>query len=99
MVGQLFATRFNPDKKLIAFSDSVQDAAHRAGFLAARTWRMNLRAALAQVIADAYAAGRPVTLENLPTVFAQRWRTALGDGHYIANFLPPQMQWLRDTSP
>lgn len=96
MVGQLFATRFNPDKKLIAFSDSVQDAAHRAGFLAARTWRMNLRAALAQVIADAYAAGRPVTLENLPTVFAQRWRTALGDGHYIANFLPPQMQWLRD---
>lgn len=96
MVGQLFATRFNPDKKLIAFSDSVQDAAHRAAFLAARTWRMNLRPALAQVIADAYAAGRPVTLENLPTAFAQRWRTALGDGHYIANFLPPQMQWLRD---
>jgi DEAD/DEAH box helicase domain-containing protein len=96
MVGQLFATRFNPDKKLIAFSDSVQDAAHRAGFLAARTWRMNLRPALAQVIADAYAAGRPVTLENLPTAFAQRWRAALGDGHYIANFLPPQMQWLRD---
>jgi len=96
MVGQLFATRFNPDKKLIAFSDSVQDAAHRAGFLAARTWRMNLRPALTQVIAAAAATGQPLTLANLPAAFAQRWRTALGDGHYIANFLPPQMQWLRD---
>lgn len=96
MVGQLFATRFNPDKKLIAFSDSVQDAAHRAGFLAARTWRMNLRPALAQVIADAETAGQPLALSNLPTAFAERWRTTLGDGHYIANFLPPQMQWLRD---
>lgn len=96
MVGQLFATRFNPDKKLIAFSDSVQDAAHRAGFLAARTWRMNLRAALTQVIAAADATGHPLTLANLPEAFAQRWRTALEDGHYIANFLPPQMQWLRD---
>jgi len=96
MVGQLFATRFNPDKKLIAFSDSVQDAAHRAGFLAARTWRMNLRPALTQVIAAADATGNPLTLANLPEAFAQRWRTALGDGHYIANFLPPQMQWLRD---
>lgn len=96
MVGQLFATRFNPDKKLIAFSDSVQDAAHRAGFLAARTWRMNLRPALTQVIAAADVTGQPLTLANLPAAFAQRWRTALGDGHYIANFLPPQMQWLRD---
>lgn len=96
MVGQLFATRFNPDKKLIAFSDSVQDAAHRAGFLAARTWRMNLRPALTQVIAAADATGQPLTLASLPTAFAQRWRKALGDGHYIANFLPPQMQWLRD---
>ncbi|MCQ4249154.1 DEAD/DEAH box helicase [Pseudomonas stutzeri] len=96
MVGQLFATRFNPDKKLIAFSDSVQDAAHRAGFLAARTWRMNLRPALTQVIAAPAATGQPLTLANLPAAFAQRWRTALGDGHYIANFLPPQMQWLRD---
>lgn len=96
MVGQLFATRFNPDKKLIAFSDSVQDAAHRAGFLAARTWRMNLRPALTQVIADASAADQPLTLADLPAAFAQRWRTELGDGRYIASFLPPQMQWLRD---
>ncbi|MBV4465788.1 DEAD/DEAH box helicase [Pseudomonas sp. SWRI79] len=96
MVGQLFATRFNLDKKLIAFSDSVQDAAHRAGFLAARTWRLNLRPALAQVISETIAQGQPLTLADLPAAFEQRWRDALGDGHYVANFLPPQMQWLRD---
>ena len=96
MVGQLFATRFNVDKKLIAFSDSVQDAAHRAGFLAARTWRLNLRPALAQVITDATADGQPLTLAVLPSVFESHWRRCLGDGHYVANFLLPQMQWLRD---
>ncbi|MGU1495528.1 DEAD/DEAH box helicase [Pseudomonas aeruginosa] len=94
MVGQLFASRFNTDKKLIAFSDSVQDAAHRAGFLAARTWRLNLRPALAQVIMQ--AAQQPLTLAELPAAFASHWRTQLGDGHYVANFLPPQLQWLRD---
>lgn len=96
MVGQLFATRFNADKKLIAFSDSVQDAAHRAGFLAARTWRLNLRPAMAQVIADAAAQGKTLTLAELPEMFEQHWRGQLGDGQYVANFLPPQMQWLRD---
>jgi DEAD/DEAH box helicase domain-containing protein len=97
MVGQLFSSRFNQDKKLIAFSDSVQDAAHRAGFLAARTWRLNLRPALAQTIAAAAEAGQPLTLAELPKAFEQRWRTALGDGHYVANFLPPQLHWMRDV--
>lgn len=96
MVGQLFGSRFNADKKLIAFSDSVQDAAHRAGFLAARTWRLNLRPALAQVIEDAVTDGKALTLAELPKAFEQRWRGKMGDAHYVANFLPPQMQWLRD---
>ena len=43
-----YASPYNDDKKLIAFSDSVQDAAHRAGFFAARTWQNNVRMAIAQ---------------------------------------------------
>lgn len=96
MVAQMFSSRFNPDKKLIAFSDSVQDAAHRAGFLAARTWRLNLRPALAQVIVEAAQTGQPLSLADLPQAFEQRWRKQLGDGHYLANFLPPVLHWLRD---
>lgn len=94
MLAQLFGSRFNTDKKLIAFSDSVQDAAHRAGFLAARTWRLNLRPAIAQVIAR--HADQPLSLAVLPAAFADYWRPQLGDARYVANFLPPQLQWLRD---
>ena len=97
MVGQLFSSRYNQDKKLIAFSDSVQDAAHRAGFLAARTWRLNLRPALAQTIEAANEAKQPLTLADLPAAFEQRWLSALGEGHYVANFLPPQLHWMRDV--
>ena len=97
MVGQLFSSGYNQDKKLIAFSDSVQDAAHRAGFLAARTWRLNLRPALAQTIAAAAATGQPLMLAELPKAFEAQWRAALGDNHYVANFLPPQLHWMRDV--
>lgn len=45
-----WASLFNDDKKLIAFSDSVQDAAHRAGFFGARTWLNNVRTAWAHVL-------------------------------------------------
>ena len=50
VVEHSWASPFNDDKKLIAFSDSVQDAAHRAGFFGARTYRNNVRTALARVI-------------------------------------------------
>jgi DEAD/DEAH box helicase domain-containing protein len=96
MVGSLYGSRFNQDKKLIAFSDSVQDAAHRAGFFAARTWRLNLRPALAQTIAVQTGAGQTLTLAELPGAFAAQWQAALGLDQYVANFLPPQLNWLRD---
>ena len=42
-LSQMFASKFNDDKKTLAFSDSVQDAAHKAGFFNSRTWRFGLR--------------------------------------------------------
>lgn len=95
-VGQLFGTRYNGDKKLIAFSDSVQDAAHRAGFFEARTWRFNLRPAMAQTIHAAAAKGAPLSLAELPDAFATMWRPTLGERDYITSFLPPAIAWLRD---
>ncbi len=95
-VGQLFGSPYNGDKKLIAFSDSVQDAAHRAGFFEARTWRLNLRPAMAQVIHDAVANGAPLTLATLPGAFEAQWQARLGEKDYIKAFLPPSIAWLRD---
>lgn len=96
-ISRLFGSRFNADKKLIAFSDSVQDAAHRAGFFAARTWRLNLRPALAQVIAAADAAETPLPLGALYPAFEKYWQECLGLSGFVANFLPPQLNWLRDA--
>ena len=47
---QLFGSFFNEDKQLITFSDSVQDAAHRAGFFTARTYPLLLRSLIARAI-------------------------------------------------
>lgn len=95
MIGQLFGSHYNADKKLIAFSDSVQDAAHRAGFFSARTWRLNFRPALAQTVLG-HGGPEPLTLATLPAAFEARWKSALGEPGYIASFLPPQLAWLRD---
>ncbi len=95
-VGQLFGTKYNTDKKLIAFSDSVQDAAHRAGFFEARNWRLNLRPALAQVIHAAANGGKPLTLAQLPDAFEERWLSEFGDRRYVRTFISPSLTWLRD---
>jgi hypothetical protein len=41
------------ERKLLAFTDSVQDASHRASFFAGRTHRINLRTLMADIIQSA----------------------------------------------
>lgn len=55
-ISQLFASKFNDDKKTLAFSDNVQDAAHRAGFFNSRTWRFGLRTAVQKYCVE-YGSG------------------------------------------
>jgi DEAD/DEAH box helicase domain-containing protein len=103
VVEHSWASPFNDDKKLIAFSDSVQDAAHRAGFFGARTYLNNVRTALTQaIIEQARAAGSSA----LP------WQTFLQDLEsqcstpgsplnfspeaFVSEFIGPNMTWLRD---
>lgn len=92
-VDQLFASPFNDDKKLLTFSDSVQDAAHRAGFFGARTWRTNLRIAMLQVIRQ----NEGITLRELGRALGATWRERMGDpAAWVASFLAPNMAWLHD---
>jgi DEAD/DEAH box helicase domain-containing protein len=100
-IDQLFTSAFNDDKKLLTFSDSVQDAAHRAGFFGARTWSFNLRVAIQRVVAS--AEGR--TLAELPELFTKTWRQAAGasaedgaldDVAFVAAFLAPNMEWFSE---
>lgn len=90
---QLFASPFNDDKKLLAFSDSVQDASHRAGFFTARTWRFNFRTALLQFLLSSEGEYR---LDQLPAAFIRHYRATWDLEHFIGTFLPPDMDWLED---
>lgn len=89
----LFASDFNSDKKLLTFSDSVQDAAHRAGFIAARAYRTSFRAALTQAVQE----HGPVSLEQLQDHLIQHWRQKLPNPvDFAATFLPGDLEWLKE---
>lgn len=92
-ISQLMSSPFNNDRKLLAFSDSVQDAAHRAGFFQARTWRFNLRIAIQQVLTGSEEC---YSLDRLPGAFIERWSAILDPLEYISTFIAPNMLWLRE---
>lgn len=92
-VSQLFTSTFNNDKKLLAFSDNVQDASHRAGFFKGRAFRFTFRSALQQALDQ---NGGPVPLDRLAELFVDHWKRTLGEAEFSARFLPPDMDWLED---
>lgn len=90
-ISQLFASKFNDDKKTLAFSDNVQDAAHRAGFFNARTWRFGLRGAI-QKYCDKQGNGQ--NLQAFQQGFIQYWRQDMTDDKFISFFTPHNMTWM-----
>jgi len=102
-IHQIFSNPVNDDKKLIAFSDSVQDAAHRAGFFAARTWKNNIRMALAKTVTHyAQVENKEITLSELFTYLPNYWledkrnHDRLAPLNYITQFIAPNMQTYED---
>ena len=89
-LSQIFGSPYNDDKKAMAFSDSVQDASHRAGFFTARTYPIAARTALQKVI-DLQEA--PLSLKDLARTHAKHWRDTLGDLDFVGTFLPPNYEW------
>ena len=99
VVESSWASVFNDDKKLIAFSDSVQDAAHRAGFFGARTYLNNVRTALAHVMDeigravmhwDQFLAETERRFDD-PSSILHMPRETL-----VAEFIAPNMTWQHD---
>ncbi|NEX22948.1 DEAD/DEAH box helicase [Thiorhodococcus mannitoliphagus] len=97
-VERLWSARLNDHKKLILFSDSVQDAAHRAGYIESKTEGTLMRAGLAKVLATLPAVlpwdqaldaiGRGYLDPSRPLAMSPR--------DFVARFIPPSMEWLRD---
>lgn len=101
VVENSWASIFNDDKKLIAFSDSVQDAAHRAGFFGARTYMNNVRTAWAHVMDEIGQATLPWSVfltkaeaqfDNPNSILHMPPETL------VSEFLGPNMAWLHDWS-
>ncbi len=94
-IGHLYQSPYNSDRKLLAFTDSVQDASHRAGFFGARTWRFNLRTAMQTVIAAAGEAG--VRLDRLGAATLDALAAAPKEhalGEAFATLLPDDLRGL-----
>jgi DEAD/DEAH box helicase domain-containing protein len=102
-VGHLFTTPLNTDRKLLAFSDSVQDATHRAGFYGARTYRFALRSAM---LAAVPREGSGIPLASLSTAAWEHWLARVGDrrtrtspeAELTAMLLPADLHWLRSVT-
>ncbi len=91
-ITQVFESTFNEDKKLLAFTDSVQDASHRAAFFGARTYRFNLRTAIQGAVES---SDRPLTLEALGGRIVEHVRDlGLRDPELIATLTPPDLHAL-----
>lgn len=94
VISQLFASQYNDDPKLLAFSDSVQDASHRAGFFSARTFHFNLRAAIQQALE---ACEKEISMADFVPYFIDFWKQKLGGAAlFVAQFIPPDLQWKKD---
>ena len=94
MVDEMFGSVLNSDPKLLAFTDSVQDASHRAGFLSARTYNFSFRTALQRIVDE--AGGEGLRLADVGTQLLKWWSTP-GPGRpgnikdAISALLPPDL--------
>jgi DEAD/DEAH box helicase domain-containing protein len=90
-ISHLYQSDFNQDKKLLAFTDSVQDASHRAGFFGARTYRFNLRTAMQKVI-ETSVDGIP--LSDLSDRMWEHWSQEMPLPKLIPTLLPADLREL-----
>lgn len=74
-VSQLLASDLDPrkdqERKVLAFTNSVQDAAHQAGFVEARNYRFTFRSSLQKVINQQQSR---VNISTLQQAFIDYWK-------------------------
>ena len=90
-ISELYASHFNDDKKLLAFTDNVQDASHHAGFYNARTWRFGLRAAIQQYH---MTLNEERSLKDFITECVEYWKKEMGNEKFLSYFVAPSLTWM-----
>ena len=90
-ISQVFSSRFNDDKKTLAFSDNVQDAAHKAGFFNARTYHFGLRGAIQRYLNE---SGTGQSLDVFSKGFIKYWHSQMNAEDFVSFFIAPNMTWM-----
>ncbi len=90
---QLFASDFDEDVRTLVFSDSVQDASHRAGFFNGRTWKFGLRSAMLEYL---QSASERQTVAQFRRGFADFWSKKLSSEEFVCGFIAPNNAWMRE---
>lgn len=91
-ISELYASHFNDDKKLLAFTDNVQDASHHAGFFNARTWRFGLRTAMQQY---SMKQEEERSLKGFTEDCVRYWKEEMGNERFLSYFVAPSLTWMR----
>ena len=98
VAAQLMATATDPasdhDRKLLAFTNGVQDAAHQAGFIENRNFRFGMRHAIQSVLKVQH---ENITLPELYVEFEKLWRSKLKneaspEDAFVYKYLPPDCE-------
>ena len=76
------------ERKILVFNNSVQDAAHQAGFYEARTFRFLFRQSMQQYI---NTLQKPVNIVELQNGFKVYWKQKLSEEDYYNRFLPADL--------
>ena len=76
------------ERKILVFNNSVQDAAHQAGFYEARTFRFLFRQSMQQYI---NTLDHPVNIAELQQGFKEYWKAKLSEEDYYNRFLPADL--------
>jgi DEAD/DEAH box helicase domain-containing protein len=99
ITGQVLATELDEtperDRKVLAFTNSVQDAAHQAGFVQSRNYNFSFRTALQTAIKNSRGYTSLLALQqNFPTI----WRSKLEEIYpgqeeeaYVHQFFPARL--------
>lgn len=95
-ITQMFGSQHVADdeRRLLAFTDSVQDASHRAAFFSGRTHRFNLRATLSRALQQ---RGR-LPLTDIADVALARADDESRPADALFSLIPPDLLWERDIN-
>ncbi len=75
-------------RKMLTFSNSVQDAAHLAGFYEVRTFRFLFRQSIQQYLKT---VGKAISLKKLQEGFKTYWKEKLTGDNYYYRFIPDEL--------